>query len=812
MQNTRQKKPPTRKRQWGAERRTEPLPMMHEKPSTLKIAYSRLAIVLTIVLWMLYLISAILRQFFDGPKTFSFTMQAVGYLLIVTLLTFSALMYLVARQGALQRFSKHVRVPRAELDRHFSEQQPSITVLVPSYSEEPEVIRKTLMSAALQEYPGMRVVLLVDDNPHPSNPAVAARLNATRELGNEIMKLLAEPRTYLSNALYQFDQQYTGTMSVTQATIMELAHQYAQAATWLNTLADKETIDDHVDIFFVEQVLKGLANELQLISQALRSSCQEGVQIPIERVRQLYRRLVWIFDAEVTVFERKKYASLSHEANKAMNLNSYIGLMGGTYLQRETPDGLILIPVAKGQKGDVTFPDSEFLLTLDADSILLREYCLRLVYFLQQPDNARVAVTQTPYSSFRGAATRIERLAGGTTDIQHILHQGMSYYGATFWVGANAVIRKRALNDIAETEWVGGFEVRRFIQDRTVIEDTESSIDLTLHGWSLVNYPERLSYSATPPDFGSLIVQRRRWANGGLLILPKLWAQTRERKHRGELVSRTEILLRLNYMASITWASFSLIFMLAYPFDGRLLSPFVVLAALPYFISMASDLKYCGYKRTDVLRIYGFNLILLPVNLAGVLKSLQQALTSKKIPFARTPKVKNRTVAPFLYVVIPLLLVAFSAFSFWRDVQFHNWTNAAFEGFNAVTASWAIVSYIGIGNALADIWHGLTDWLYVEVRPKKITVASDPALALDWRAVLYHGNAKERVPLSALQSYQSASNEQQIPASDVSVLSTKKIRAGFGLLDVSLLATKKMRSAGLLDTYRRQTGGGQSHE
>ncbi|GHO98984.1 glycosyl transferase [Reticulibacter mediterranei] len=816
MQSIQQKKLPTRKRQWGAERRTEPLPMMHEKPSTLKIAYSRLAIVLTIVLWIMYLISAILRQFFDGPKTFSFTIQAVCYLLIVTLLTFSALMYLVARQGALQRFSKHIRVPRAELDRHFSEQQPSITVLVPSYSEEPEVIRKTLLSAALQEYPDMRVVLLVDDNPHPSNPAVAARLNATRKLGNEIMKLLAEPRTYLSNALYQFDQQYASTMSVTQATIMELAHQYAQAATWLNTLADKEAIDDHVDIFFVEQVLKGLANELHLVGQALRTSCQEGVLIPVERVRQLYRRLVWIFDAEVAIFERKKYASLSHEANKAMNLNSYIGLMGGTYLQRETPDGLILIPVARGQKGDVTFPDSEFLLTLDADSILLREYCLRLVYFLQQPDNARVAVTQTPYSSFRGAATRIERLAGGTTDIQHILHQGMSYYGATFWVGANAVIRKRALDDIAETEWVGGFEVRRFIQDRTVIEDTESSIDLTLHGWSLVNYPERLSYSATPPDFGSLIVQRRRWANGGLLILPKLWAQTRERKHRGELVSRTEILLRLNYMASITWASFSLIFMLAYPFDGRLLSPFVVLAALPYFISMASDLKYCGYKRTDVLRIYGFNLILLPVNLAGVLKSLQQALTSKKIPFARTPKVKNRTIAPLLYVIVPLLIVAFSGFSFWRDVQFHNWTNAAFEGFNALTASWAIVSYIGIGNALADIWHGLTDWLYVEVRPKTPAVPSDPALALDWRAVLYHGNAKERVPLSALHtatgSYQSASNEQKAPASDVSSTSTKKMRAGFGLLDVSLLSTKKMRGVGLLNAYRNQTGGSQSHE
>jgi cellulose synthase/poly-beta-1,6-N-acetylglucosamine synthase-like glycosyltransferase len=55
--------------------------------------------------------------------------------------------------------------------------------------------------------------------------------------------------------------------------------------------------------------------------------------------------------------------------------------------------------------------------------------------------------------------------------------------------------------------------VRRYIQDRTVIEDTESSVDLVAKGWELTNYPERLSYSATPPDFGALVIQRRRWAN-----------------------------------------------------------------------------------------------------------------------------------------------------------------------------------------------------------------------------------------------------------------------------------------------------------
>lgn len=740
---------PARKRQLGSEKRTEPLPTVHPKPSDRKITWSRVAIVLTVLFWAIYVVTTIIRQFIDsGSQNFRFTMEAIGYTVVVTFLTFSALMYLVARQGALQRFQKHVRVPRAELDRHFADNQPSITVLVPSYAEEPEVVRMTLLSAALQEFPSKRVVLLLDDNPDPSDPDVRERLEATRDLAHDISATLAEPRFRFSDALMRYELGDTGVYATDEAA-RELADHYRWAAQWLYAQADAHTVEDHVDVFFADQVLRALGDDLALTGEAVSAAIAEGASLTSKRVAQLYRRLSWTFDADLAVFERKKWASLSHEANKAMNLNAYIGLMGGTYRVEETPEGQILSPVAAGQRrpGDIEIPDSDFLLTLDADSILLREYCLRLTYFLQQPDNARVAVTQTPYSSFRGAGTRIERLAGATTDIQHILHQGKSYYGATFWVGANAVIRKSALDDIVETEFVGGFEVRRYIQDRTVIEDTESSIDLGTHGWTLSNYPERLSYSATPPDFGSLIVQRRRWANGGLLILPKLWRQVKERKRRGETVSRIELLLRVNYMASISWASFGLIFLLAYPYDGRLLSPMVLLAALPYFISQAADLRYSGYKATDIFRIYGFNLILLPVNLAGVLKSIQQSLTGKKIPFARTPKVKNRTASPLLYVVAPLAIVAFSLFTLWRDVNAQNWGNAAFAAFNATLAIWAIVAYIGIWNTIVDIWIGMTKPLYVDKSRRRSTEEAAPQTAsIDWRSVLYHGHAGGEVP------------------------------------------------------------------
>lgn len=724
---------------------------LHEVPSTIKIAFSRVAIVLTVVFWMMYIISTIVRQFFYGAS-YQFTLEAFGYVLVVTFLTFSALMYLLARLGALQRFSKHIRVPRAIIDKHFEKNRPGITVLVPSYSEEPDVIRKTLLSAALQEYPSLRVVLLLDDNPFPTRQSVFDRLQKTRELASDIKEFLSQPHARFTTALAKFEKKHK-KQSVHAIDILEVASQYTWAADWLDESADKEEIEDHVDVFFTNRVLRELAHDLRLFGQALTASAQENAHLSKDRVRQLYHRLVWIFAAEVEVFERKKYVSLSHESNKAMNLNSYIGLMGGNYRPEQTPDGMILTPVKKPKKGDLVIPDTEFLLTLDADSILLKDYCLRLVYLLQQPDNARVAVTQTPYSSFTGAPSPIERLAGATTDVQHILHQGMTQYGATFWVGANAVIRKRALEDIVEKEWVGGFEFKRYIQDRTVIEDTESSIDLAVHGWKLINYPERLSYSATPPDFGSLVVQRRRWANGGLLILPKLWAQVRARKSRNEMVTRAEISLRLNYMASIAWASFGLIFLLAFPYDGRLLSPLVLLAALPYFISQASDLKYCGYKRMDIFKIYGFNLILLPVNLAGVLKSIQQALTGKKIPFARTPKVKNRTMTATPYLLAPLLIIAFSVFTLWRNIEGENWGNAAFAGFNASTATWAVIAYIGIRNMIVDLWLAFYNWIYVEVPATAPLKAAKNRKVLDWKAVLYHGEADGHVPHTSVGEF-----------------------------------------------------------
>lgn len=734
-----------RRRQHGAERSAKPLAIIHPRPTAGNIVMGYVAIVVTIVSWCVYVISTFVSIILNNPyRTFRFTVETGLYLLIVTTLCLSALVYLITRQGALRRFLRHERVPREHLDEHFSHgYDKGLTVLIPSYVEQPRVVEKTIWSAALQEFPDIALVLLIDDPPIAANEENSDILARNREVVPRVVAELHGVSQRFSKARATAGLNLEGVRYARTRVVSGCAEEYRAAARWLDRKADSWVIEDHTDVFFCEHVLRDLARDLRVTEQALNEAVVEHRRLPSERVLQLFNRLVWIFSVKGWSFERKLYASTPSEGNKAMNLNAFIALMGHRLKREETDRGVYLRDVDPGESPDFVVRDSEYVLTLDADSMLLRDYCLRLVYLLEQPGNERVAVAQTPYSSYRGAPTRIERIAAATTDIQHMLHQGLTYFDATFWVGANAVIRKRALEDIVQVSTEGDRTVKTYIQDRTVIEDTESSIDLGFHGWHLVNYPERLSYSATPPDFGSLVVQRRRWANGGLLIVGKFFRQVRIRRRTSGNVSFGEFLLRTNYMVSIAWSSFGLMFLLAYPFDNRLLSPWVVLAAVPYFAMMAVDLKKNGYKRTDIFRIYGFNIVLLTVNLAGTFKSIEQGLTNAKIPFVRTPKVKDRTASPPLYVLMPWAIVVFSCFVFYADYLSHNWGNAVFAGFNAIVTLWALVAYIGVWNSIRDAVMGIVSWFFVPDRPASSTGKSTDRGVRDqqgWEDALYFGD------------------------------------------------------------------------
>ncbi len=729
---------PSRRHQWGTEKDPTPLPPFHPRPGIGALVRARLAIWLTIGLWGLYVFTAaltVLRG--DNAAGAAELLSTIIYVTVITLLTFSSIMYLLARSGAIRRFNAHTRVPRRTLDEHFAQTQPRLTVLVPSYAEEPDLVRQTLLSAALQEYPCLEVVLLIDDEPFPTDPAVQERLERTRALPENITALLAGPRDHARRALAEHEATLVEGNTDASAEMMRVAGAYRAAASWLRMTADEEPLEDNVGAFLRDAVLGSLSRQLQRTSDAAAEAAASDEEIDMRRATQLLQRLVWVFSAELRVFERKRYTSLSHDANKAMNLNAYLGLMGGRFREVLSAGGVALEAVAPHEPADLDVAHADYVLTLDADSMLLPEYALRLVYHLERPENARVAVAQTPYSSFRAAPTRLGRLASATTDVQHVIHQGLTAFDATFWVGANAVIRTRALEDLRTVERRGGIEVSLFVRDSTVIEDTESSIDLIAHGWSLYNYPERLSYSATPSDFGALVVQRRRWANGGLLVLPRFFSVVRARARQHHAMSAANTLLRLNYLASITWASLGLLFLMAsFLIEGRLVTPWMFLIAVPYFTAMASDLRSAGYHRRDIIGVYGLNLLLLAVSLAGVIASLRQAMTGTKSAFVRTPKIERRTVATIPSIVVPYLIVAVSAYIVWQAVQLQAWGTVVFAGINGVTTAWAILSLVGLRVSVADVWLRWTDWLWVTPRTTDAGTARHGA---DWRRALDEG-------------------------------------------------------------------------
>jgi cellulose synthase/poly-beta-1,6-N-acetylglucosamine synthase-like glycosyltransferase len=602
--------------------------------------------------------------------------------------------YLLSRIGNLKREIKHSFDNSQDFLSLYEKDTPSLTILIPSYSEDENVVVRALLSAALAEYPKQRIVLLIDDSPFPTTELDVHALCKVRELPSRLQDLLRPISLEFTAELLAYSKRVELGSSHVREEAKRLSELYRRAATWLDGRADEWRIRCHVDSFFVEKILREPARRHRARADWLNSAQSCADVLPLRD----YRRLAGLFDAEFSSFERKKYANLSHEANKAMNLNSYLALMGKSWGVACHDDSEYLEP-SSVEAADLSLPDSQYILTLDADSVILNDYAIRLISVMEAPGNERLAVAQTPYSAFPSAPNRLERLAGATTDIQYFIHQGFTHFNGTYWVGANALIRRQALDDIAVRRTERGFPVTVYVQDKTVIEDTESTIDLVTKGWSLYNYPGRLAYSATPPDFGSLLIQRRRWANGGLIILPKLIRHLVSGSSRSGL---GEAFLRIHYLISLTATGFAILLLLLMPSEKGLNSIWLPLSLAPYFFLYGRDLVRAGYSWKDLLGVYALNLLLLPVHLAGILRSLQQAITGRKASFGRTPKVRTRTTVPPLYLWETLSLLVVSIVNVFVGFAGGEWARFSFSLMNTVMFICVVLGFIGLREFAED--------------------------------------------------------------------------------------------------------------
>ena len=645
-------------------------------------------ITFTMLCWLLFIRDAATWLAGESfPSVFG-TLVLIG---VISSFVYGSLVYHVTRLGFLGRIgATNEHVSAIEPD------WPALTLLLPSFKEEERSIRQSMLSCGLLDYPRKTVVLLIDDLPDPTSEDDRRLLETSRSVPRNLQCDFDE----IIEALSIKRAAAVANESSSARLLME-AYRLASSSVYRLDCIQPSRPADHTDRCFLVEVVLPIAERFAGRADELELLANSGASPAAENTLREFDDLIARFDVQFKSFERKLYLNLSHEPNKAMNINSYLGLMGRSLSERRTDEGVLLID-ADERNSSLSVPHTKYVATLDADSFLKESYARVLVGYMEQPGNERVAVAQTPYSAVPGSPIALECAAGATTDIQYLIHQGFTGSNATYWVGANAILRREALDDIVELISERGFDLPRFIQDRTVIEDTESTIDLVAKKWSLYNFPARLSFSATPADGGSLLIQRRRWSNGGLLIFPKLarYYVTGLLDHR---VRPTEMLLRIHYLISPTLSNVGMLLLFFAPLGDSKLSVWIPLSAASYFYLYAADLSKNGYTRRHVLGVYALNLVLMPINLGGIVKSLYQGVTRTKTPFGRTPKIGTRTAMPAFYVFWEVVILLLLAVAGVLDLLAGRLLHFGFSLVNVCFLSYGLIVFLGVRDSLSDL-------------------------------------------------------------------------------------------------------------
>src|SRR2546426_9830973 len=114
------------------------------------------------------------------------------------------------------------------------------------------------MSAALQDYPRRRVVLLIDDPPAPRDSAEAATLRARRALPESLRQLFDAAAQPFVAALGQFKARAEGNLDLASEA-HRLASLHRLAARWCLLQEAGFASGDSGDLLFREQKVAAVA-------------------------------------------------------------------------------------------------------------------------------------------------------------------------------------------------------------------------------------------------------------------------------------------------------------------------------------------------------------------------------------------------------------------------------------------------------------------------------------------------------------------------------------------------------------------------
>ena len=123
----------------------------------------------------------------------------------------------------------------------------------------------TLLSTALQEYPDLRVVLLIDDPPNPRY-AGPRHLLEQRDWRCQPKSSGCSPSRVIASTWRWsgFEFAVDPDDDTTAEDLSALAGEYEYATAWIRSLAQQYQVSDHNERFFTNHVLGQLASDLAL--------------------------------------------------------------------------------------------------------------------------------------------------------------------------------------------------------------------------------------------------------------------------------------------------------------------------------------------------------------------------------------------------------------------------------------------------------------------------------------------------------------------------------------------------------------------
>ena len=287
----------------------------------------------------------------------------------------------------------------------------------------------------------------------------------------------------------------------------------------------------------------------------------------------------------------------------------------------------------------------ELVVVLDADHVLAPEFLSELLGYFHDPELALVQIPQIYYNldSYQHVLSDRRLLLWHEAAIfHHRIQPGAGEYGAAFFVGTGAILRRSSL------EAIGGFATG------SVTEDIHTSLRLHAAGYRSVYVDRPLGYMLAPDTPLAYACQRLRWTQGAMQVLrgePALWSKSLKPWQR------------VGYLNSL------LGYFAAYQHLVFYLAPGIFLLTGLSPISVDPDIGLPVFATYIVFSLVLYKLVAAPyarlflgecykmLNLAIHIRGSLTLLSSAEVPFRITPKGAHEGLPLFLLVPAVVLFL-----------------------------------------------------------------------------------------------------------------------------------------------------------